>query len=286
MTRRIGLTLGGGGVRGLAHVGVLEVLDELGLEPCIISGTSMGAVIGALYASGLSGRAIRELIHSHAVLKSDSWPDLFKKKSELLKWVDAFSLDLGSGGLINTDKFISYLFSEIGESKFEDLKIPLCVVATDFWAGEEVVFESGDLLPAIQASMAVPGVFAPVVTMDRVLVDGGVVNLVPYDHIMDRCDISIVVNVAKARTPEKIETPSVIESILGTFDIMQMSALAEKMKRSEPNIYIRPEINDVRMFDFNKIEDVFQQSKPAIEKMRHLIMEWMSKEPGNDSKST
>lgn len=286
MTRRIGLTLGGGGVRGLAHVGVLEVLDELGLEPCIISGTSMGAVIGALYASGLSGRAIRELIHSHAVLKSDRWPDLFKKKSELLKWVDAFSLDLGSGGLINTDKFISYLFSEIGESKFEDLKIPLCVVATDFWAGEEVVFESGDLLPAIQASMAVPGVFAPVVTMDRVLVDGGVVNLVPYDHIMDRCDISIVVNVAKARTPEKIETPSVIESILGTFDIMQMSALAEKMKRSEPNIYIRPEINDVRMFDFNKIEDVFQQSKPAIEKMRHLIMEWMSKEPGNDSKST
>ncbi len=273
MDKRIGLALGGGGVRGLAHVGVLEVLDDLGIKPCIISGTSMGAVIGALYASGMSGRTIRERIQSHAVLKSDSWPDLFKKKSDLLKWVDAFSIDLGRGGLINTDKFISYLFSEIGESRFEDLEIPLCVVATDFWAADEVVFESGDLLPAIQASMAVPGVFAPVVINERVLVDGGVVNLLPYDHIIERCDISVAVNVAKARTVEKMDAPSVMESILGTFEIMQMSSLTERMKRREPDIYVRPEISDVRMFDFNKIEEVFLQSRPATELMRENLTE-------------
>lgn len=272
MNKRIGLALGGGGVRGLAHIGVLEVLDDLGLRPCIISGTSMGAVIGALYASGMSGATIRDRLRSHAILKSDSWPDLFKKKSDLLKWVDAFSIDLGRGGLINTDKFISYLFYEIGESRFEDLDIPLCVVATDFWAAQEVVFESGALLPAIQASMAVPGVFAPVVINDRVMVDGGVVNLAPYDHIIERCDISIAVNVAKPRTIEKMDFPSVMESILGTFEIMQTASLAERMKHSAPDIYVRPEIGDVRMFDFNKIEEVFQQSQPAIDLLRENLM--------------
>lgn len=166
---------------------------------------------------------------------------------------------------------MSYLLSEIGEKTFEELKTPLLVVATDFWGGEEVVMEKGELLPALKASMAVPGVFGAVSISDKVLVDGGVVNLVPYDHIIDRCDVSIVVNVAKARTPGKLDPPTVLESILGTFEIMQMAALAEKMKHREPDIYIHPEISDVRMFDFNKIEDVFLQTQPAIEELRMLI---------------
>jgi len=269
--RRIGLTLGGGGVRGLAHIPVLETLDEFDCRPSVISGTSMGAVIGALYASGMSGKTIRGLISRHTVSKRDTWPDVLKKKAELLKWVDALSLEFGRGGLINTDKFLGYLLSEIGEKTFEELKTPLLVVATDFWGGEEVVMEKGELLPAIKASMAVPGVFGSVSIGDKVLVDGGVVNLVPYDHIIDRCDVSIVVNVAKARTPGKLDPPTVLESILGTFEIMQMAALAEKMKHREPDIYIHPEISDVRMFDFNKIEDVFRQAQPAIEELRMLI---------------
>ena len=269
--KRIGLTLGGGGVRGLAHIPILETLDEFDCRPSVISGTSMGAVIGALYASGMSGKTIRGLVRRHTVSKSDTWPDVLKKKAELLKWVDVFALEFGRGGLLKTDKFLSYLLSEIGENTFEKLEIPLLVVATDFWGGQEVVFEKGELLPAIKASMAVPGVFGPVSIGDKVLVDGGVVNLVPYDHIMDRCDVSIVVNVAKARTPGKLETPTVLESILGTFEIMQMAALAERMKHREPDIYIRPEINEVRMFDFNKIEDVFTQTQPAIVELRMLI---------------
>ncbi|MCL5124712.1 MAG: patatin-like phospholipase family protein [Deltaproteobacteria bacterium] len=269
--KRIGLTLGGGGVRGLAHIPILETLDEFDCRPSVISGTSMGAVIGALYASGMSGKTIRGLVRRHTVSKSDTWPDVLKKKAELLKWVDVFALEFGRGGLLKTDKFLSYLLSEIGENTFEKLEIPLLVVATDFWGAQEVVFEKGELLPAIKASMAVPGVFGPVSIGDKVLVDGGVVNLVPYDHIMDRCDVSIVVNVAKARTPGKLETPTVLESILGTFEIMQMAALAERMKHREPDIYIRPEINEVRMFDFNKIEDVFAQTQPAIEELRMLI---------------
>ena len=274
--KRIGLTLGGGGVRGLAHVPVLETLDELGCRPCVISGTSMGAIIGALYASGMSGKTIKNRIRKHTISKSDAWPDVFKKKGDLLKWLDAFALELGRGGLVNTDKFLNYLLAEIGENTFEKLNIPLIVVATDFWGAEEVVFENGPLIPAIKASMAVPGVFSPVSIGGKMLVDGGIVNLVPYDHILDRCDLSIVVNVAKARTPGKREPPTVLESILGTFEIMQMAALTEKMKHREPDIYIRPEISDVRMFDFNKAEDVFRQAQPAIEELRLLIAQKIS----------
>jgi NTE family protein len=269
--KKIGLTLGGGGVRGLAHILVLETLDEFGCRPSIISGTSMGAIIGALYASGMSGKTIKELIKRHTISKSDSWPEVFRKKTDLLKWLDAFAPEFGRGGLVNTDKFLNYLLAEIGEKTFEQLDIPLIVVATDFWGAEEVIFEKGELLPAIKAGMAVPGIFAPVSIGDKVLVDGGVMNLVPYDHIMDKCELSIVVNVAKARTPCRRETPTMLESILGTFEIMQMSALAEKMKHRRPDIYIRPEISDVRMFDFNKIEDVFRQAQPAIEELRTLI---------------
>ncbi len=269
--KRIGLTLGGGGVRGLAHVPVLEVLDELGCKPCVISGTSMGAVIGALYASGMSGKTIKEHIRKHIILKSDAWPDVLKKKGDLLKWLDAFAFEFGRGGLVNTDKFLNYLLAEIGENTFEKLDIPLIVVATDFWGAEEVVFQKGELIPAIKASMAVPGIFAPISIGDKSLVDGGVVNLVPYDHILDRCDLSIVVNVAKARTPGKSDPPTVLESILGTFEIMQMAALTEKMKHRKPDIYIHPEISDVRMFDFNKVEDVYRQAQPAIDELRALV---------------
>jgi NTE family protein len=271
LKRRIGLALGGGGVRGLAHALVLEALDELDCRPSVISGTSMGSLIGALYASGLSGRTIRELIWRHSVFKSDTWTDLFKKRADLFKWVDSFSLEFGRGGLINADKFLNYLLSEIGASRFEDLKIPLIVVAADFWGAEEVVLEKGELLPAINASMAVPGVFKPVTIDDKVLIDGGAVNLVPYDHIIQRSDMSIAVNVAKARTPGKSDPPSVLESILGTFEIMQMASLAEKMRRRKPDIYIHPEISDIRMFDFNKIEDVFLQTQPAIDELRGLV---------------
>jgi len=271
--KRIGLALGGGGVRGLAHVLVLEALDNLGCKPTIISGTSMGAIVGALYASGMSGSTIRERMSDHVILKSDAWPDVLKKRGDLLKWLDAFSIEFGRGGLVRADKFLNYLLGEIGRDTFEKLEIPLIVVATDFWRGAEVVFDAGELLPAIQASMAVPGIFAPVCIGDRVLVDGGIVNLVPYDHILGRCELSIAVSVAKPRASDRTDPPGVLESILGTFDIMQMAALGERMKHHSPDIFIRFEIKDVRMFDFNKVENIFEQASPVIEEFSLLLAE-------------
>jgi NTE family protein len=261
---KIGLALGGGGVRGLAHISVLETLDELGIKPSIIAGTSMGAIIGALYASGMSGKEIRERISKNLILKDDTWRDVVAKKSNLLKLVKAFSAEIPRGGFINTQGFFEYLFSEIRKRTFEELEIPLLVIAADYWTAEEVVFEKDDLLPALQASMAVPGVFAPVSIADKVLVDGGVVNLVPYDHLLERADFTIAVDVSKVRNPGKNEIPGALESVLGAFNIMQASALAEKMKIRKPDIYVQMEIQGIRMLDFGKTEAVFLQAAPAI----------------------
>jgi NTE family protein len=265
---KIGLALGGGGVRGMAHIVVLETLDELGLRPDIIAGTSMGAIVGALYASGMDGRAIRELVQRHIILKEDKWRDLYAKREALLKWVRAFSIEFSRGGIISSDRFLNYLLNEIQKTTFEDLKIPLLVIATDYWTAEEVVFEEGELLPAIQASTAVPGVFAPVCIDTRVLVDGGVVNLVPYDHLFERADLTIAVDVGRIRTISEERIPSALESVLDTFDMMQRAALTEKMKHRKPDIYVRVEIHDVHMLDFGKVEEVLRQAEPSVKALK------------------
>lgn len=270
---KVGLALGGGGVRGLAHICVLEALDELGLRPSIIAGTSMGAIVGALYASGMSGREIKERVKRHIILKDDTWHDVIEKRADLLKWFNVFSADFSRGGFINTQGFFKYLLSEIRRSTFEELEIPLLVIAADFWTAEEVVFETGDLLAPVQASMAVPGLFAPVCIAGRVLVDGGVVNLVPYEHLLDRADVTVAVNASRRRSQNTKDVPSAMESVLGTFDIMQKAAFAEKMKYRKPDIYVRPEIQDVRLLEFSKIEEVFVQTAPAVEALKKQLAE-------------
>ena len=148
---KIGLALGGGGVRGLAHVAILEAMDDMGVKPSIIAGTSMGAVIGALYASGLSGNAIRELLRRSTISKSDTWRDVFNKRADILKWVRAVGLERGRGGFVNASRFLGHLLAQVHKTTFADLDIPLRVIAADYWRAEEVVLDEGPLLPALQA---------------------------------------------------------------------------------------------------------------------------------------
>ncbi len=269
---RVGIALGGGGVRGLAHILMLQVLDDLNIRPAIISGTSMGALVGALYASGMSAREIREIIERRLILKNDTWRDVLEKREDLFKWVSAFRPDFSGCGLINAEGILNSLMNEIKVESFEDLSIPLLVVAADYWSAEEIIFEQGSLLPAIQASMAVPGVFSPVSAQGRILVDGGVVNLVPYDLLASRADFIIAVNVSRVRAASTPEFPNALESVLGTFDIMQTTMLTDKLKRIKPDIYVWPHIRNVRMLDFGKIEEVFEQSIPAAEELRQGLL--------------
>ena len=125
---KIGLALGGGGAKGLAHIPMLEVLDELKIRPHRIAGTSIGAVMGALYASGMSGQAIRQLIERLTVTENESWfTSLFEE--DVGHWWDFLELQLGKGGLVDTDPFMAFLQKTLGVTRFDELKIPLKVVA-------------------------------------------------------------------------------------------------------------------------------------------------------------
>ena len=274
---KVGIALGGGGVRGLAHVSILQVLDDLHMRPAVIAGTSMGAIVGALYASGMSASEIRDNIERRLILKNDTWRDVIEKREDLLKWVSAFKPDFSGSGLINAQGILNFLLDQIKVRSFEDLEIPLLVVAADYWSAEEVIFERGELLPAIRASMAVPGVFSPVSIEGRTLVDGGVVNLVPYDLLMGRADFIIAVNVSRVRYAGEDEIPNALEAVLGTFDIMQTTMLADKLERLKPDIYVWPQIRDIRMLDFTKIEEVFAQATSAAEELRKQLLRVLGK---------
>jgi NTE family protein len=271
---KIGLALGGGGAKGLAHVPMLEALDELGVRPHRITGTSIGSIMGALYAAGISGERIRAGVAGMIISKGDSFRAALKKR-DVLRWFEFLDVDFGPSGLFKGDKFIDFLYGQMGAATFEELVTPLRVVATDFWKSEQVVLESGDLRSAVKASMGLPGVFTPVKRDGRVLIDGGGVNPVPHD-LLDDCDITIAIDVMGEMQPDKPgQIPHLVRAVLGTFDIMQNSIVAAKRKLTPPDIYIRPTIVGVDILEFYKAEEVYAQAAPErdrlVEELKRLL---------------
>jgi len=169
---KIGITLSGGGARGIAHIGVLKALEEIGVEISMISGTSAGSIVGALYSRGYKPEEILSIIQKVSVFKSvkPAWT-----------WVGLLSL----AGLKNV--FLKY----IPENDFEALRIPLTVAATDIKKGEVVYFSQGELIPSLMASCCVPAVFAPVSFEGKLFVDGGVLDNLPVKPIRENCDLLI-----------------------------------------------------------------------------------------------
>lgn len=267
---KIGLALGGGGAKGLAHILMLQVLDELNLRPHRIAGSSIGAIMGALYASGMSGEEIHQLIERLTVSKNESWfHGLFEQ--DVGRWWDIIDIQLGRGGLLDTQGFAGFLREIIPTTQFEDLNIPLKVVAADYWERKQVVFDSGNLFPALQASIAIPGLFSPVEYEGRVLVDGGLVNPVPYDLLFDECEVVIAIDVLGNRTPVADNKPSYFENTFNTFQIMQASLMREKIQSRPPHIYIHPDLNNIRVLDFHRFEDIYEQAMPARNKLKRAL---------------
>lgn len=264
--RRIGLALGAGGANGLAHIEMLEVLEKMELSPHRIAGSSIGAVIGALFASGMSAADIRKLATS-AFIDGDS--DLMGKlmSDRATHWLELVEIEVGSGGLLDSQRILSHFYDSIGANRFEDLDIRLDVVAGDLWDKEQVVLNSGALLPAIQASMAIPGVFEPVNIDGRVLIDGGTVNPVPWDLLFDDCGIVIGVDVSGVRSRPDSGDTGFFEVLFNSVKVMQNAIVMEKLRHRKPDIFISPRIKDIRALEFYNAEAVFEQAKPAKEQL-------------------
>ena len=262
---RIGLALGGGSARGFAHVLMLEAFDELGVKPAIIAGTSMGAICGAAYAAGHSGAELR-----HELIA------IFGKRGHFLKrlagrfrggFSNLWSLRFPS--VLDNVTLFEMLLPEAMRCSFDTLQIPFVAIAADYYAIEQVVLDKGPLIPALAASSALPSLARPVVLDGRVLIDGGYVNPVPYDVIMDRADLTVAVDVTgdtKRRPGARI--PRTLEAMTGATQILFHSITRAKLKSAAPDIFIRPEVGAFGALDYFKVREIFRAAEPAKETLK------------------
>jgi NTE family protein len=270
--KKIGLALGGGGAKGFAHIAVLEVFDELGLQPACITGASIGAILGALYASGHAARDIVEMLSVLVAPPGGSFQKILhaRESFRMLSLIDPH-LSFKPQGLIKGDKFLAFLYDQMKVSSFSELKIPFKTVATDFWHMAPVVFDSGDLLPAVRASMAIPYIFTPVLSEGRVLVDGGLVNNVPHDLLDPKCDLRIAVDIMGERSVPKDKIPSPMEAVFHTYEVMMEATAQEKRARHPVDIYVRPPLMDVEILDFHKAESIYRQGLAAKDEFKRQL---------------
>jgi len=249
----IGIALGGGAARGLAHIGVLRALDEAGIQPSFVSGTSMGAIIGAFFASGRSPGELLE------VARKASWTKI---------------IDISlRGGLVKGAR-LGHFLEELLPATFEELRVPLAVTATAIEDGGERVFKSGPLIPAIRASAAFPGVFEPVEVDGTYYLDGGIVDSVPVEAVRNlgaRAIVAVDVGPPADRSVD-IDDPDpwwkrftkavtlqrrslAVDLLLKSVDIMQARLTSVRLSLSAPDVLIRVQMPDIKLEDFHRLED-------------------------------
>ncbi|MDR7032693.1 patatin-like phospholipase family protein [Mesorhizobium sp. BE184] len=268
MSPTFGVAFGGGGARGLAHIHVIEALDELGVRPVAIAGSSIGAIMGAGMASGMAGRDIhdyaRSILSTRAQVASRMWrarPGTFAEAME--------------GGLrvsqFNIERILKAFLPEQVPETFAELKVPLKVTATDFFGHKSTVFQDGDLHSALAASAAIPAVFKPVVRGGRMLIDGGIYNPVPFDLIEHDADIIIAVDVVGAPTDGERKRPTSVDLMFGATQLMMQSIIANKLTQCRPDILIRPPVSRFRVLDFLKIDAVMAETAAVKDEVKHAV---------------
>jgi len=257
------LALGGGGARGLSHIHIIEVLDELGIRPVAISGSSIGAIMGAGMASGMSGAEIRDhalaSIGNKKAVASRIWG---------LRPTSVRGLRIGQFDL---ERVLRAFLPQQVPDQFADLQIPLKVVTTDYYGQAEVVIEEGDLIQALAASAAIPAVFMPVRIRDRVMIDGGIINPVPYEHLMPVADIVIGVDVVGAPDGDGTHVPNRMESVFGSGQLMMQTAIALKLRLLPPQIFLCPAVGRIGVMDFLKANEILAMSVGIKDELKRAI---------------
>lgn len=266
-TPTVALALGGGGARGLAHIHVLEVLDELGIRPKVIAGTSIGALFGAAYASGFSGTQIRAFALEALGRRFDLVRQLFAARSTpVQKVMRLFPI---RSALLDPLSVLDTLLPGRFAREFEQLSLPLKIVATDLGRREAHVIEAGNLRQAIAASIAIPVIFSPVTIGERTLVDGGLVNPLPFELVIGAADITIAVDVSGgAGVAELAPKPTALEIAVQSLQILQKSITREKLRSLRPDIYIDVDVDRFGALEFWKPAEILAAAEPVRDALR------------------
>jgi NTE family protein len=269
MSRSFALALGGGGARGLAHIAVLEALDDMGTRPAAIAGTSIGALIGAAYAAGMSGKEIRRFVIMLAHDRAEVLRRLIATRAGT--FANLLNLGFGSATLVDAEKFCEQFLPEQVPHDFGELEIPLLIVATDLYRREQAVFSSGALKPALAASIALPAVMRPVVLAERILIDGGATNPLPFEELRGRADVVVAVDISGAPTDARRDIPSPWECMLATVLVMANAITAEKIKRGAPDLIVRPKVGAFRALDFLQASAILRAAEPVKAELKEKL---------------
>ncbi len=227
---RIGLALGGGAARGFAHVGVIQVLEEAGLHPQLVTGTSAGSLVAALYASGKNSHDLRRVAET-------------MEEAEITDWM----MPILNRGALRGEALARYVNTQVGGKSIEQMKIPLGIVATDLRTGEAVTFRRGNTGSAVRASSAVPAVFQPVRIGEREYVDGGLVSPVPVRQAREM-GANFVIAVDISSDPEGNPAGDTFQILMQTFAIMGKSINTLALREAE--FVVRPPLSGVKSADF------------------------------------
>ena len=242
---RLGLALGGGAARGFAHVGVIQVLEEAGLHPHFVAGTSAGSLVAALYASGKSSQELRRVADT-------------MEEAEITDWM----VPLLNRGALRGEALARYVNSQVGGKLIEQMKIPLAIVATDLHRGEAVAFRRGNTGSAVRASSAVPAVFQPVRIGDREYVDGGLVAPVPVRQVREM-GANFVVAVDISSDPEGNPAGDTFQILMQTFAIMGKSINVLALR--EADLVVRPSLSGVKSADFSARRRSIEAGRAAMQ---------------------
>ena len=268
---RIGVALGGGASRGLTHIPFIEAMDELGIRPAVISGTSIGALIGAGWAQGMTGKELRD--HSSVVLGS-----MRTIAGRIWATHTAGGIrDVFTNGIptaLDATKVVDSFLPDGFCLEFKDLKTPLYVVATDLQSWHQVVFSEGPIREAIAGSISIPSLFRPVAHANHLLVDGGAVNPLPLDQIDADSDITVGIDV-NGDPSETLNRTSykALDVWFGAAQIMMHSLIAHMMAAYPPDLYIRPHLAQVGALEFWRVKEIIEHAEKEKDRFKGLLNE-------------
>lgn len=253
---RIGLALGGGGARGIAHIVYLKAMDEMGVKPSVISGTSSGAIAGALYAGGMSAELMLTKVQQALSVKRNASGYLRQGLSRVGSAVSSLARKT--------------LLGMLPVKTFEELAVPLRIVATNFNTLKERVFFEGEIIDSLMASIAYPGVFFPQPVDGSFYMDGGATNIVPFDVIRGECDVLIAIDVSAVRPNEY--KPSIKNAVSATWAATQEALISLKLQQCPVELFERPTFDDVATFEFYKYKSIYSRAEEFIPGFKQKLM--------------